>query len=315
MPHQTKLVDALHDFGLDVIEYDGWRTRGSSYFNPRGVVVHHTGRWSTISGIVQLCIHGRSDLRGPLANVCLGPDGAVHLIAAGRANHAGPGGWRGLSGNSSVFGIEAIHDGSPSTPWPVAQLEAYPRVVAAMLKAVGAPADNCCAHREWTPRKPDPVNIDMTKFRQSVAAALAPPPPEPPKGVVVVNRPPIAMLQHPNGYWVVTDDGGVFSFKREHAPGDVPFHGSAGGIALNSPIVDAAVTPDYGGYWLVAADGGVFSFGNAKFFGSTGETKLNKPIVSITAAPDGQGYGLMAADGGVFAYGSYGYAGRVQYNG
>ena len=60
------------------------------------------------------------------------------------------------------------------------------------------------------------------------------------------------------GYWLVAADGGVFRF------GDATFHGSAGGIQLNKPIVGMAVTPDGGGYWLVASDGGVFRYGDAK---------------------------------------------------
>lgn len=310
MPHQTSLADALRSFGgIRVVEYDGWKTRGSSSFNPRGVVCHHTGPWSTISGIVGLCIRGRSDLPGPLANVVLGPDGVAHVIAAGRANHAGTGGWKSLSGNSSVFGIEAIHSGSSTTPWPPEQIAAYLRICAAMAKYKGFGAEMTCGHKEWTTRKPDPVNIDMNAFRAEVAKVLSPPPPPPQEGVVAVNRPPVAVLPHPNGYWVITDDGGVFTF------GDVPFHGSLGGMTLNAPIVDAAATKDFGGYWMVAADGGVFSFGNAPFHGSAGSLQLSSPITAIAVAPDGNGYWLMGAEGGLFSYGSAQYHGRVEYRG
>jgi len=69
----------------------------------------------------------------------------------------------------------------------------------------------------------------------------------------------------------------VFSY------GDASFHGSAGDIRLNQPIVGMAATPDGGGYWLVASDGGVFSYGDASFQGSTGDIRLVKPIVSILA--------------------------------
>jgi len=129
------------------------------------------------------------------------------------------------------------------------------------------------------------------------------------EGVFVVNRPPVALMPHPQGYWEVTDDGGVFTF------GQAPFFGSTGGIKLNSPIVDAVPTQDFGGYWLVAADGGVFAFGNAKFLGSAGGTALNKPIKSMAVSADGQGYYLMAEDGGIFGFGSARYLGRVEYSG
>jgi hypothetical protein len=77
------------------------------------------------------------------------------------------------------------------------------------------------------------------------------------------------------GYWQVASDGGVFSY------GDAKFHGSAGGLTLNKPVVGMAATPDGGGYWLVASDGGVFRYGDAKFYGSTGGRILNKPVVGM----------------------------------
>lgn len=174
MAYQTSLVGALHDAGLDVVEYPGWQTRGNATFTPRGVVAHHTGPWSTVQAMVQMCIHGRPDLTGPLCHVVLDPDGVCHLIAAGRANHAGAGGWRGLTGNSSVFGIEAVHNGDVRTVWPVRQLDAYVRCAAAMCRSAGVSADFVSAHREWAPRrKIDPVGIDMALFRDAVAIQLA----------------------------------------------------------------------------------------------------------------------------------------------
>ena len=99
------------------------------------------------------------------------------------------------------------------------------------------------------------------------------------------------------GYWLVSADGGVFSF------GDARFHGSMGGRQLNHRIVDIARTPKGAGYWLVAADGGVFGFGDAHFRGSMGGAQLNQPIVGMAATPSGLGYWLVAADGGVFCFG------------
>ena len=99
------------------------------------------------------------------------------------------------------------------------------------------------------------------------------------------------------GYWVNAADGGVFSF------GNAQFHGSAGGMRLNKPVVGMATTHDAGGYWEVASDGGVFSFGDAQFHGSTGSIVLNKPMVGMAVTPDGGGYWLVASDGGIFAYG------------
>ena len=107
------------------------------------------------------------------------------------------------------------------------------------------------------------------------------------------------------GYWLVAADGGVFSF------GDAGFHGSAGGQALNEPVVGMAVTPDGGGYWLAAGDGGVFAYGDAAFYGSAGSVMLNKPVVGIAATPTGKGYWMVAADGGIFNYGDAGFYGSA----
>ena len=109
----------------------------------------------------------------------------------------------------------------------------------------------------------------------------------------VVNNPSGGL----SGYWVVASDGGIFSF------GEARFHGSTGGLRLNSPILGLAATRTGDGYWLVAADGGIFSFGDARFFGSTGALKLNRPVVGMAATTAGQGYWLVASDGGIFSFG------------
>jgi uncharacterized protein YkwD len=128
-----------------------------------------------------------------------------------------------------------------------------------------------------------------------------------------IRRPITGMTSTPTGrgYWLVADDGGVFSF------GDAHFYGSTGGIHLNKPIVDIASTRDGRGYWLVASDGGVFSFGDASFYGSTGGIHLNRPIVGIAATPSGRGYWLVASDGGIFSFGDasfYGSTGGLRLN-
>ncbi len=107
------------------------------------------------------------------------------------------------------------------------------------------------------------------------------------------------------GYWLVANDGGVFSF------GDAAFHGSAGNIKLVKPVVGMAATPDGGGYWLVASDGGVFSFGDAAFYGSTGALRLAQPVTAMASTPDGHGYWLVASDGGVFSFGDAPFEGSL----
>ncbi len=141
------------------------------------------------------------------------------------------------------------------------------------------------------------------------------------------------------GYWIVSSDGGVFSYRAARFFGSLPglgisvddivgiaatpsghgywlvgsdggifsfgdarFYGSMGGKPLNQPVVGIAATPTGAGYWEVASDGGIFSFGDARFHGSTGSLRLNEPIVAMTAMPTAHGYWLVASDGGIFAF-------------
>ncbi len=165
------LPDKLREYGVTVDLTPGWETRGSDLFDPHGVVCHHTASVSTAETDLRIITNGRPDLPGPLSQVLLTRDGVAHVIASGKANHAGEGSWQGLSGNASVFGIEAANSGL-GEPWPAVQIDAYHRVVAGMLDGIGADASWCCAHREWTPRKIDPAGIDMPPFRQSVQDLL-----------------------------------------------------------------------------------------------------------------------------------------------
>ena len=155
------------------------------------------------------------------------------------------------------------------------------------------------------------------------------------------------------GYWLLGDDGGVFSYGAARfygsmggqalvkptvcmastvdgagywlvaqdggifSFGSAAFYGSTGGLALVKPVVGMAATPGGGGYWLVATDGGVFSFGDAAFYGSTGGRALNQPIVGMASTPDGKGYWLVASDGGIFSFGDatfYGSTGAMTLN-
>jgi hypothetical protein len=80
-----------------------------------------------------------------------------------------------------------------------------------------------------------------------------------------------------SGYWVVSSDGGVFTY------GDAGFFGSLGGQRLNAPITDIIPTPTRQGYWLVASDGGIFSFGDASFFGSPASIGVKAPVVGMAS--------------------------------
>lgn len=174
----TWLPKVLLEAGLKVAETQGWTERGRAEMGAvRGVMCHHTGTASPGNmPTLKMLIGGRPDLPGPLAQLGLGRDGTYYIVAAGRANHAGAGSWRGIvTGNSSFIGIEAENAGGRETPWPDVQMDAYRRGVAALLRKIGADASMSCGHREYAlpaGRKPDPV-FDMNAFRAGVAAIMA----------------------------------------------------------------------------------------------------------------------------------------------
>lgn len=182
----TWLPAALQEAGLKVAPVDGWESRGvADMGDVAGVICHHTAgpRQGNMPSLRTL-VEGRSDLRGPLAQIGLGRDGTCYVIAAGRCNHAGAGSWQGIAaGNMRFIGIEAENTGGfDDMPWPDVQLDAYRRAAAALLKHLNRPAECCAGHKEYAlpvGRKPDP-DFDMVAFRAGVAALLTGEFPQPP---------------------------------------------------------------------------------------------------------------------------------------
>jgi len=174
----TWLSQVLRDAGLKVQECDGWQNRGRAEMGKvLGVLCHYTGTPTTQGNMptLDILIKGRSDLPGPLSQLGLGRDGTYYIIAAGKCNHAGPGSWKGItSGNTNLIGIEAENTGGKADfPWPVVQMDAYHRGVAAILQHINQPDVTWCAgHKEYAPsRKVDP-NFDMDEFRAAVKAIM-----------------------------------------------------------------------------------------------------------------------------------------------
>jgi hypothetical protein len=172
------LPEVLKTAGLKVAEVDGWQDRGRGDVGKiLGVLCHHTaGPRSGNMPSLDILVNGRSDLPGPLAQLGLGRDGGYYVIAAGKANHAGKGKWKGIiNGNTQLIGIEAENTGLPDdSPWPQAQMDAYSRGVAAILMHIGQRVDFCVGHKEYAlppGRKSDP-DFDMEEFRSSVAAVM-----------------------------------------------------------------------------------------------------------------------------------------------
>jgi hypothetical protein len=172
----TWLPEVLENAGLKVAEQPGWRTRGHGDVGAiKGVICHHTaGGLKGNMPSLKIVTFGRPGLDGPLCQLGLGRDGTFFVVAAGRASHAGPGAWQGVtSGNSSFIGIEAENTGETkgqkADPWPDVQMDAYRRGVAAILKKINAGAIMCCGHKEYAPKRKIDPTFDMVKFRSDVS--------------------------------------------------------------------------------------------------------------------------------------------------
>ena len=173
MSRDLGIANRLRAYGLPVVEINGWQTRGSNSFNPRGSVDHHTaGSSHGNAPSLNICINGRAGLSGPLCNILIGRDNTCYVIAAGRANHAGRGGWNGLSGNTSVYGIERENTGYATgpraEPWRPDQHMVACAAHAALLD--GKNFDNLCRHAEWTSRKIDTHSVKGEDLRNLTRA-------------------------------------------------------------------------------------------------------------------------------------------------
>jgi peptidoglycan hydrolase-like protein with peptidoglycan-binding domain len=129
-------------------------------------------------------------LPGPLAQLGLARDGTYFVIGAGKAIHAGPGVFKGATGNSKFIGIEAENHGAADDPWPQVQLDAYRHGVAAILRRLNKDASFCCGHKEYAPHRKDDPDLDMNAFRAAVAAILNGTTPAPTPIPVVEPAPP-----------------------------------------------------------------------------------------------------------------------------
>ena len=112
--------------------------------------------------------------------------------------------------------------------------------------------------------------------------------------------PIVAMAATPDGggYWLVSMDGGIFTF------GDAKYFGSM--AEKQTPGPDSWLRPHAGreGLLVAATHGEVYAFGDAGYYGSLGATNLhNIPIVAIAPSFDGKGYWIVQGGGEVIAYG------------
>lgn len=167
----TDLADICRKSGLTVVEIDGWQTRGHGQMTSVDtIVVHHTATKKDIPGdypSLGVVRDGRTGLPGPLAQLGLGRNGTVYVIAAGVCFHAGATITRDTD-NWHALGIEAEADGL--SPWPAEQVDAYARLCATLAEHYDLPAERVRGHKEIAAplgRKTDP-NFDMGAFRDRV---------------------------------------------------------------------------------------------------------------------------------------------------
>lgn len=101
------------------------------------------------------------------------------------------------------------------------------------------------------------------------------------------------------GYWIVTQNGGVYAFGNATKFTNTP---------SNITAVSMAVTPSGQGAYLLANNGTVYALGNAVNYGNA---PSGVTASSIASTPDGLGYWVLGVNGTVYAFGdaqSYGNA-------
>lgn len=147
------LPDALRDVGVDVVMWDDFEKRGDPVMDPEASTDHHTvgsPRGDLPSGGV--LANGRTGIPGPLTHVGQSRSNKAHCIASGRANHAGKGSWKGITGNSRTCGLERENVGTKAEPWTLQQHFVSARIHAAFALVGGFDGGKYAhLHKEWAP--------------------------------------------------------------------------------------------------------------------------------------------------------------------
>lgn len=185
----SQLANVCRAAGLNVVEVDGWQSRGylgRDLADVRGVLWHHTAAGRNFyqdAPSLGICTNGRSDLAGPLSQLVLGRSGTVYVVAAGLANHAGAGSAPGIPtdmGNYYFIGVEMESSGTAPYDWTPEQLAAVPVLGAALERAYledQAEWDRPqLGHKEYSSQgKIDPAGWpgDCDGLRASINAVLA----------------------------------------------------------------------------------------------------------------------------------------------
>ena len=165
----TWVVPVLQSVGIRVVTHKGWLTRGlttAQRFTPTHVVWHHDASAKGDSpGVPQYMI---DNFASAGAQIWVDRYGTWHIIASGRAAHAGKV-VKGKPGNHDSIGIETDH--TVNEVWPEALLLSLRKGTAAILKHMKEGPSSLEFHKTIAPgRKIDPDGLDLTQERQRVAA-------------------------------------------------------------------------------------------------------------------------------------------------
>jgi len=160
MANATWLADVLRKAGVPVIEEAGWQTRAQSgSFSPRGLIRH----WDASSPGTHGAMEYMRDNIACNITTCRGNDAhgpSVHVLAAGRAWHAGEGQFGQFptdQGNTYAVGHEIAH--TVDEPWTEPQYSVVVKAEQAILAHLSASVDDeWCMHSEYAPTR----KIDCT---------------------------------------------------------------------------------------------------------------------------------------------------------
>lgn len=178
-----KLTDPK--YGLRVVFEPGWERRGASggaqMKSVAGVLWHHdVAPRSGTYPLRNMLRDGRKGLTGPLCHIGFDRDGVVHVVGAGKANHAGTGSVPGIvrnGGNTRLIGVEMTSAGTKPWDWTEAQLRQMPRLGAALSDIFGLSSSHHWAHYEYSNGgKIDPAGLPgaMPGLRSRIAASKFP---------------------------------------------------------------------------------------------------------------------------------------------
>lgn len=171
--YATWLADVLRAAGLEVVEHDGWKTRGhyGGFSDLHAVVWHHDASAPGDSPNVPKYMLEHWDTAA--AQLWVNRQGVWHVLAAGPAYHAGKV-LAGKPGNHTSLGVETDH--TTGEDWPPALLTSLRTGTAAILRKLDAQPDGLEFHKtvcDPPGRKTDPDGLDLADERRNVFMAGA----------------------------------------------------------------------------------------------------------------------------------------------